>query len=386
MKGLWKYARGPLTLGIIAIFAGPAAVAQGRKEPGPGPKLYVPYKDIAAAIGPVDQAVLMERVEFDQLLKAAASAATADARALGQVTRADYTGVVSGDKLRFSGTLELVSLSDQALALPMPFGGAGLTQALLDGKPAPLNYSRAGKLMLVVTGKGSHKLTVVGSATLTELRGGGMQFSVVLPTPVAGTMKLSLPGDQEAHATVPVAATVYDRKSDATTVELTIGGHGAVSVALLGNGRQEDRRAILLGESVSSVTLTPTGQLLSCLYTVQVLRRGVRELVFSLPQTWTVTDISCPSLVKWAVTRTGKTKTLKVRLRTASRGTKALHVKACAARQRQDHHWQGPRMSLHGAAYQRGYWQPPSTGSRSGRKSCARPGARTSPPPPPFPA
>ncbi len=324
------------------------------------PKIYVPYKDVAAVVSKIDRAVLMDRTEFNKLL--AAAKATSDKAALtdsvpklGQITQGDYAATVSGENLTLKGDLAIRSLTDEPVAVELPFGRIGLTEILLDGKPAPANYSSSGRLVLVVSGTGAHKLTLQGSVKLTELSGGGMQFSLAIPAAVSGAMKLQLPGDQEAHANVPVADTKYDKQGDRTIVDLTLGGYASLSVALLGNGRQEDRKAILLGESATTVALTPTGQTMDCLYTVQVLRRGRRELVFGLDPVWTITDVSCSSLVKWSVsTPEGKgSKELTVRLRSATRGTRALHIRASAPMGRSN--WSSPTVSLIGAGYQRGY-------------------------------
>jgi len=230
-----------------------------------------------------------------------------------------------------------------------------------------------------------------------------MQFGMSLPAAVAGTMKLSAPGDLEMHATVPVSAPVYDKETDRTNVELTIGGQDRLTVVLLGNGRQEDDRAILLGESAAMVRLTRSHLSIGCLYTVQVLWRGVRELQFQLPLEWTVTEVTCPSLVRWSVAavvrnavrhpaedsigenETGQgsprpseglgSKILTVRLRSARVGTTALHIKATAPHQLNSNRadpdrvqphvlrqgtigagiWHGPRVILVGAVFQRGY-------------------------------
>ncbi|MDP6543823.1 MAG: hypothetical protein QGH60_07505 [Phycisphaerae bacterium] len=334
--------------------------ARGADEIKDAPKIYVPYKDIASIVSKTDRAILMNRAEFNKLLASAKAAAaklklTDTTPKLGQIARGDYTATVEGENLSLRGDLVIQSLSAEPVIIEIPFGRVGLTEMLLDGKAAPANYNARGRLVLIVTGRGVHKLTLGGSVRLTELSGGGMQFSIALPTAVAGAMKLQLPGDQEAHANVPVAATKYDKQTDRTAVDLTLGGHGSLSVALLGNGRQEDRKAILLGESATTVALTPTGQTMDCLYTVQVLRRGLRELVFTLDRSWTITDVSCPSLVQWSVGEPkGKgPKELTVRLRSATRGTRALHIRASAPMGALS--WSSPAVSLVGAGYQRGY-------------------------------
>ena len=268
-----------------------------------GRSIYVPYQDLMQLIKPADKAVLMDKGQFEELLAAAeTNVRQADSLELGQVTQAEYSAKISGEDLTLSGRLHVLSMSDKPVAIGLGFGRIGLTKVTLDDKPAPLGYNKQGKLTLIVTAKGVHKIDIAGTTKLKELSSGGMQFGISLPEAVAASMKLSAPGDLEMHATSPVSKRAYDKQTDRTSVELTIGGQNNLTVVLLGNGRQEDDRAILLGESAAMVSLTKWHQVMGCLYTVQVLRRGVRELQFQLPRQWTVTEVTCPSLVRWSGT------------------------------------------------------------------------------------
>lgn len=322
-----------------------------------GRSIYVPYQDLMQLIKPADKAVLMDKGQFEELLAAAeTNVRQADSLELGQVTQAEYSAKISGEDLTLSGRLHVLSMSDKPVAIGLGFGRIGLTKVTLDDKPAPLGYNKQGKLTLIVTAKGVHKIDIAGTTKLKELSSGGMQFGISLPEAVAASMKLSAPGDLEMHATSPVSKRTYDKQTDRTSVELTIGGQNKLTVVLLGNGRQEDDRAILLGESAAMVSLTKWHQVMGCLYTVQVLRRGVRELQFQLPRQWTVTEVTCPSLVRWSVKPGDNAKapqTLSVRLRSGKVGTVAVHIKATATRTGQS--WHSPRVALVDADFQRGY-------------------------------
>ena len=332
-------------------------------KPKDSTTIYVPYRDIAAILSPAGKTVLMDRAEFAKLLAAAsANTAGADAVELGEIVSAQYTADVKAGNVDVAGELVVVSMSDKPVAVPMNFAQIGLTRFLLDDQPAPLGYDSQGRLCLVVSSKGKHRLLLEGSTTLKELAKGGMQFGLTIPAAVAGAMKLTAPGDLEIHASVPVAAPVYDKASDTTTAELTLGGQTDLSVTLLGNGRAEDQRAILLGESAEAVQLTGANQTLTCQYTVQVLRRGVRELRFTMPVEWTITDVTCPNMVKWAIVpeymaveddQGRRVQTLTVRLRTASRGLQQVSIKATA--KFAGLAWRSPAVNLVGADYQRGY-------------------------------
>ncbi|HUT00950.1 MAG TPA: hypothetical protein VM031_00740, partial [Phycisphaerae bacterium] len=342
---------------VLALLALTLPAAAQQPEKGKkAPRIYVPYKDIASLIGPLDRAVLVQRESFEKLLAAAKAAGLDETRQVAQITRAKYAGRIQGETLSLTGSLTVVSLSDKPVAVPLHFGRMGLSRIDLDGKEAPLGYDRGGRLVLVVTGRGGHELAVSGSARLKELTGGGMQFGLSLPTAATGEMLLSAPGDLEVHATVPVSATRYDKQADRTDVGLTLGGLDSVTVVLMGNGRQEDQRAILLGTSAVTVQLTRAYQTMHCLYTVQVLRRGVRELTFAVPAAWTITNVSCPALVQWSVAaavKPGDPKKLRVRLRTASRGTKALRIRATAPRGGLA--WTSPFVNLQNADFEHGH-------------------------------
>ena len=183
-------------------------------------------------------------------------------------------------------------MSKEPVMIPLAFAQLGLNKVILDGKPAPLGYNKQGRLVLIVTSQGTHALEIEAKVKLQELSSGGMQFSISIPESVAGSMALTTPGDMEIHSTSPISSTKYDKNSDQTRAELVIGGQNKLTVVLMGNGRQEDNKAILLGESASIVKLTKADQNLDCLYTVQVLRRGVRQLQFHLSGEWTITQVT----------------------------------------------------------------------------------------------
>ncbi len=334
--------------------------------------IYVPFEDLARLIDPQDKAVLMDRCEFEKLCAAAEANALLPASVqLGQIKQAHYSGVITDETLFLTGKLNVVSLSNGPIAIPLRFGHVGLSRAVLDDRPAPLGLDKKGRLVLIVTAKGTHRLEISGTAKLKELTGGGMQFAVSLPECVAGTMKLTAPDDLEINATVPATQAMYDKQKDCTNIELTIGGQERLTVILTGNGRRQNDRPILLGESTTTVHFNRSYQRLNCLYTAQILRRQVKQLQFQLPPNWTVTEVTCPSLAKWSVKQTdnqpvvkkgtdhkimGKGtghKILTVNLRSGKLGTVPLHIRATAGFAPEQ--WRTPGVILNDAAFQRGY-------------------------------
>ena len=351
--------RGIAVLTVVCALGSSSLAEESR------PDVYVPYEDLARLIEPADRAVLMDRAEFEALLAAAeTNARDSGTIELGQVLQATYRAEIEEDKLARStagrltltGTLDVVSLGKGPVAVPLVFGQVGLTRMLLDGKSAPLGYDPQGRLTLIVATNGSHRLDVAGTARLTELPTGGTQFGMSLPAAAAGNMTLIVPGDLEIHASVPITQSQYDKQTDRTSAELTLGGQDKLTVVLLGNGRQQDQDAILLGESATTVSVTPSDQQLQCLYTLQVLRRGAREVQLQLPPEWTVTEVTCPNLVRWSIEppkEPGALQVLAIRLRSEEIGTTTILIKAHAPCKRDG--WRAPRLILSGAAYERGY-------------------------------
>ena len=331
------------------------------------PAVYVPYSALQAVLEKSPHAVLMDRKAFAKLLgQAKANVDAQPGIELAQVVRADYTAEADTEKVKLTGKIEIESMTQRAVAVPLAFGQIGITKITLDKSPAPLGFDKTGRLVVIVIGKGKHTMKLTATFGLKELSDGGQQFTVTLPEATAGTMKLSALGDLEIHSTAPVSDRKYDKNSDRTTGILTLGGQSTLAVALMGNGRGDEARAIMLGSTAESVQIDETYQSLSCLATVHVLRRGVGELKFRLPADWTVTDVASPDMVKWSVAPVKKDvkgerkdkpqqkdqKILTVRLRNSRRGTHNIHIKAGSSQSGK--HWNAPRISLIGAEFSKG--------------------------------
>ncbi len=150
---------------LITVAAGAILFAFPTRADEFKPNLYVPYEDLVHLIAPADKAVLMDRAKFADLLAAAeANAALADTLELGQVKLAEYSADISGEELALTGKLDVVSIGKGAVAVPLGFAGLGLTDVLLDGKPAPLGYDKNGRLTLIVQTAGDHQLEITGAA------------------------------------------------------------------------------------------------------------------------------------------------------------------------------------------------------------------------------
>ena len=356
---------GPILLTLLGALFLVAAARAGQPAPDPAPRkpaaVYVPYADLASVVDPAAKAVLMDKADFQKLLDAAhLQARPADlppGAAAAEVMQAEYAAEVVAGRANITGKLDVRANTDKPVALPLPFGQIGLTSLTCDGQPAPLGYDGTGRLVLIVSGnQRKHTVTLEATALLKDLASGGSQFAMSVPPAAAGTLAVSAGGDLDIVSNAPLLTSpaTYDKQADRTAAKIAVGGYSAVTILLLGNGRQDDVRAILLGESVTQVRLSPVSQDIQCLYSVQILRRAVRELRFAVPTDWTISDVACDNLVKWSI-ETGKaTQTLVVQLAGGNRTTVALHIQATAPMGRSTT-WTSPLVSLVGGDFQRGF-------------------------------
>ena len=154
-------------------------------------EIYVPYQDLPELIDPANKAILMEREQFEKLLSAAKELGREGLK-LGQITNAQYSAQIQNENVTLTGRLEVVSMSSDPVQVALAFAQVGLNRVVLDGKPAPLGYDKQGRLVLILTSKGTHQLEIEAKTKLQELASGGTQFSVSIPEATAGALNLLL--------------------------------------------------------------------------------------------------------------------------------------------------------------------------------------------------
>ena len=87
-------------------------------------------------------------------------------------------------------------LAEGLHAVPLDFGGVGLLAAKLDDQPAPIGYAADGRLNLLVSGQGRHRLALDMVAPL-EMNSAQQYLSFRLTNAPVGHWRLSVPGDVE---------------------------------------------------------------------------------------------------------------------------------------------------------------------------------------------
>ena len=322
------------------------------EQPG---RIHIPIEDLSAVRAKYPKAVLLDAMEYKNLRTLVKARENQSQKPrVAAIRKASYSTIMEDGYLRLSGDLEFVSLANEAIDLVLPFEQIGFDRIQLSENAAPLWLGDKGKLNIRLPGNGTHHISLKGFIPLQETPGGGTRFNVRIPGAVSGTFTLMVSGDQEIHTNVPVLREDYDSVAGKTTIELAIGGHENIQGVLIGNGHRDDQRAILIGNSATTITLDPAGQVLDSLQTLQVLRKGIREFTFRMDPGWTVTEISSPDLVRWSVKddKDG-TQLLRVDLRNSTTGTKTIQFRAHAPPA--GFEWPGPRLVLQDADFQRGH-------------------------------
>ena len=317
-------------------------------------RVHIPVGDLPAVQKKHPKAVLLSTEEYTALLEAAEANPKDPAPRAVAIRNANYTATVSGGQFQLQGSLHLSALGDAPLELVLPFRGIGMDRVLLDGNPAPLWHGDNGRMNLRLPGAGEHQLEINGNLPIQDTPGGGSQFNFHIPKANAGKLTLHVPGDQEIRTNVPVIHTEFDQKGSTTRIELATGGHTHVQGLLIGNGHRKDQRAILVGNSATTITLDQAGQVLDAYFSVQVLRQGVRKFTFLLESVWTLTDIQSPDLVSWSSKPAdGNRQKVEITLGHASQGTKGFNFQAYAPPAGLN--WSAPRLLLEDADFQRGH-------------------------------
>ena len=148
---------------IIACLWATAAAHAGMPADEPPTKtreIYVPVSDLKVLLESEPHRVLLSRQEYDELVKKAKKAPETHVPHPTAVVSSDYEITVDEGRARLHGTIAIDVLEDGLHAVPLDFGGVGLLAAKLDDQPAPIGYAADGRLNLLVSGPGRHRLAL----------------------------------------------------------------------------------------------------------------------------------------------------------------------------------------------------------------------------------
>ncbi len=130
------------------------------------------------------------------------------------LSRARYTGQLTGDAVVWSGELVVELLGDETVTLPLLPSTVALRDLRVDGKDAAI-LLEGERFATLVQGRGRHTVTAGFEVPVKRLDGPPRLDLDVPPVPVS-RFELTLPGDKEV--TVTPAASVASRRRGGATV------------------------------------------------------------------------------------------------------------------------------------------------------------------------
>lgn len=282
--------------------------------------VIVPYE--AGADADSAERVLLTREQFLQLWNLANPDQKVDGPAptKGLIDAAFYDCqlVKSGERnaaVEVAATLIIHSFQDGQIALPVPLGTVGLTEALLDGQPATLvsRSNKAGQhIDAIVTGKGQHTLDLK-FAIPAQVDGSVGQFTLPLKAVPSGRVVFRLPADG-LDVRVNGSTSAYRRATEngSPTIEIPVGNGSPLTVSWRPPEQQGMVASIVHVDSSTAVVIDDVGISESMRVSVKVPQGAVSDLSFDLPGELRVRQIGGPHLAGWELNEQDGNRQLRV--------------------------------------------------------------------------
>lgn len=208
-----------LLSGCLALLLSSLALGAGEgSSPTSSPEqlVFVPYEKMTGPqLGP-QQSVLVPYAEFLRLKKAGEPPEEAAFTPVASLSQAQYTGRVEGEVAVFDAqfTLEVMARPKDTLEVQLPFSGASLERATLEGAGGGLvsPLENAAGVRVKVKGQGQRVLHL-GLAVPLRLEGALKRLEFGVPRAAAAQLKLHTaeeavlePGGEALPATVEISA------------------------------------------------------------------------------------------------------------------------------------------------------------------------------------
>ncbi len=255
----------------------------------------------------------------------------------------DYDITVDEGRARLHGTIAIDVLEDGLHAVPLDFGGVGLLAAKLDDQPAPIGYAADGRLNLLVSGQGRHRLALDMVAPL-EMNSAQQYLSFRLTNAAVGRWRLSVPGDVEIKGGADVVSRTVDEAAKVTRFEL-LPRRGDCTILMSLNSHLQRREQAVASRCVLFDEVTEAYEKLHATVTFWILHRAVDRFRFVVPEGFEITEINSPLLARWDIETQAGRKIVNVRLREQTTDTVVLSV-AAVKTPSQLKPWRMPRLEL----------------------------------------
>ncbi len=340
-----------LTL-IFAIGLWAAAARAGAPPDEPPTKtreIYVPSSELKVLLESGPHRVLLTRQEYDELVKKAEKAKVAKKATEMRVPHpslivsSDYDVTVDDGRAQLHGAIAIDVLEDGLQAVPLDFDGVGLLAAKLDDQPAPIGYGADGRLNLLVSGLGRHRLALEMVAPL-EMNSAQQSLTFRLTNAAVGRWRLTVPGDVEIKGGADVVSRTVDETARITRFEL-LPCRGEATILMSLNSHLQRREQAVAARCVLFDEVTEAYEKLHATATFWILHRATDRLRFVVPDGFEITEIDSPLLARWDIESEAGRKIVNVRLREQTTDTVVLSV-AAVKTPSQLKSWRLPRLEL----------------------------------------
>jgi len=331
-------------MAALALWTTAAAGAGApASEPRKTREIYVPVSDLKVLLESEPHRVLLTRQEYDQLVKKAKKAPETHVPHPTVTASSDYNITVEDGRAKLHGKIAIDVLEDGLHAIPLDFGGVGLLAAKLDDQAAPMGYAADGRLNLLVSGQGRHRLALEMVAPL-EMNSAQQYLSFRLTNAPVGRWRLTVPGDVEIKGGADVVSRAVDAAAKVTRFELLPRG-GDCTILMSLNSHLQRREQAVASRCVLFDEVTEAYEKLHATVTLWILHRAVDRFRFVVPEGFEITEINSPLLARWEIETEGGRKIVNVRLREQTTETVVLSVAAIKTPS-QLKPWHMPRLEL----------------------------------------
>jgi hypothetical protein len=308
---------------LIALVAPSSLQAQATKpaatsehNPLPIREIYVPFEDLNVILESDKHRAFLTRAEYDELVKLAKARPQAPAPHKVTLLAADYEGQLEEGRALITGQLQIEVLEDGLFALPLDLGGVGIRSALLDGQPAPLSRNEHRQPIVLVQGKGLHKLELKLVAPL-QTAAAQQTLHITLPTNAASKLKLAVPGNVDVKGGAAVLSRSFDMAAGRTVLEI-LPQRGSMAVVMSLNNRLLQDQRVIVARSVIVDEVTQGYERIHATISYRVLHGAVDKLRIAVPAGFEVTKVESLLLARWEQKAENGRQVLEATLREAT--------------------------------------------------------------------
>ncbi len=302
-----------LAVAISLLVGGTLLAQEPQNSAAPLREIFVPFEDLNIILEGPTQRVFLTREEYAGLIAKAKTKPLAHVPHKVALVAAEYDATLEEGRAIIAGQLTMEVLDDGLFTLPLDLAGVGIRSAMLDEKAAPLTRDEHGRPVVLLQGKGLHKLVLSLTAPLSTAAA-QQSLNVTLPTTTAARLALAVPGNVEVKGGAAVIDRQYDKEANLTRLEL-LPQRSGMSLVMSLNNRLLQAERVVVARSVLVDEVTQGYERIHATVSHRVLHGAVAKLRFAVPAGFEVTRAESPLLARWETKAEGDAKVLELTLR-----------------------------------------------------------------------